>query len=89
MTYRKSGHIIKQIYFTPREIDVVCFVLSGRLSKTIAVSLGITPKTLETHLRNIMRKIRCNSREAIINFFESSDIYDTLKNRYVFLMTIP
>lgn len=77
---------INGICFTERELDVICFVLNGRLSKTIAASLGVSPKTIETHLYNVMRKIGCHAKESIINFIEQSDAYEALKARYRTLM---
>ena len=73
---------INGVNFTERELDIICVVLNGRLSKTIATSLGIAPKTAETHLYNVMRKIGCHSKEGIINFIEHAEAYEGLNRRY-------
>ncbi len=63
---------IEGITFTDREIDIVACMLHGRSVKKIAYFFLISPKTVEVHIRNIMLKIGCNSRERIIDFIESS-----------------
>ena len=34
---------------TPREVDVLCYVLGGQLNKEIAAELGIGEKTIKVH----------------------------------------
>ena len=76
---------IKGIKFTYREIDIITYLLSRVTAKKIASFLFISPKTVETHIRNIMQKLECNSRESIIDFVESSDEILVLKKYYLFL----
>lgn len=78
--------IISGVKFTPREIDVIACLLSGKGSKTIAKFLSIEEKTLETHKYNIMRKLERNSKEGIIEFIEKSDKFAILKNHYASLL---
>jgi tetratricopeptide (TPR) repeat protein/DNA-binding CsgD family transcriptional regulator len=73
---------IKGVYFTPREIDVISFLVSGRSAKKIATSLSITTKTIEHHTSNIMSKLECNSREHIIDFIETSGNLSSLRQHY-------
>ncbi|MFH1494789.1 MAG: response regulator [Pseudomonadota bacterium] len=42
---------------TDREMEVVDLVVAGNPSKIIAKSLGISPKTVDIHRANIMRKL--------------------------------
>jgi len=63
---------IDNVRFSPREIDVIACLLKGRATKKIAHILSISPKTVATHVRNIMLKLETNSREGIINFIEKS-----------------
>lgn len=70
------------IKITSREMDIIACVLSGRTSKTIASFLSISPKTVETHIRSIMLKLECNSRDGIVNFIEKSGQLPFVKNRY-------
>ena len=47
---------------TPRERDVVQFVLEGRSSKQIARTLGIAEQTVKNHLHNVMTRVGASSR---------------------------
>jgi tetratricopeptide (TPR) repeat protein/DNA-binding CsgD family transcriptional regulator len=85
--YYKSLKTINGINFTHREIDVITYVLSGRSAKSIASLLFISPKTVETHIRNIMIKLEVNSKESIITFIENSDKFSILKKYYTSLLT--
>ncbi|AIK96440.1 response regulator transcription factor [Candidatus Odyssella acanthamoebae] len=67
------------IPFTQREIDILAGMLSGKTIKTIAYFLTISPKTVETHIRNLMLKLNCNSREGIINFIEKTGKFSALR----------
>ena len=70
--YNKYIKMTKNIDFTPKELDVISCILTGRRVKEIAGILSNSVKTIDNHLRNIMQKISCNSREGIINCIEQS-----------------
>lgn len=72
----------RNIRFTNREIDVISCLLAGRSGKKIASFLSISPKTVENHIRNIMVKLECNSRENIIDFLEKSESFHSFKQHY-------
>jgi two-component system, NarL family, nitrate/nitrite response regulator NarL len=42
---------------TPRECDVLRGIASGQTNKAIAATLGISPRTVETHRERLMRKL--------------------------------
>ena len=42
---------------TPREVDVLCYVLGGQLNKEIAAELGIGEKTIKVHRGHVMEKL--------------------------------
>lgn len=46
---------------TPRERQVLHAVIGGRVSREIADALAISPKTVELHRANLMRKMRADS----------------------------
>lgn len=77
---------IKGLFFTPGEADVISCYISGRSIKHSAKILSLSPHTIQTHTRNIIRKMQCYSREGIISFVEQSDVYDILRNRYFDLL---
>ncbi|OJX04030.1 MAG: hypothetical protein BGO76_06335 [Caedibacter sp. 38-128] len=77
---------IESIRFTHREIDIIACLLQGRTQKTIANFLSIAPRTVETHLRNIMLKLECNSRESIIDYVENAGQSSAFRSRYQALL---
>ena len=48
-----------------RELDVVRQVVAGRSNDEIATALGITPKTVETHLRRLFERFDLASRTEL------------------------
>ena len=82
----KNAITINAINFTSREIDVISCILGGRAPKKIASFLSIAPRTVEIHIRNIMIKVGCNSRESIIDFIEKSNKLNELKSHYFHLL---
>lgn len=47
---------------TPRELEVLQLVVSGYTNKAIAVTIGISEKTVEFHLDNIYSKLGVRTR---------------------------
>ena len=76
---------IKDKNFTIREIDIIACLIHNRGEKKIADLLSISPRTVSAHVRNIMQKLTCNSREGIIDFVEKSGKLNLLKNLKKFL----
>ncbi|OJW47905.1 MAG: hypothetical protein BGO67_03170 [Alphaproteobacteria bacterium 41-28] len=83
--YAKHLSTINNIHFTAREIDLVACLLSARRTSKIAFLLSIDPRTVETHIRNIMSKLGCHTREGIIDFIEASDKLLVLRKYYSLL----
>ncbi len=46
---------------TTREEEVLLYLASGKTSKEIANKLFISPHTVDTHRRNLLKKMRCKS----------------------------
>lgn len=53
---------------SPREREVVQLVAEGKSSKEVAVALGISVKTAETHRSNIMRKLEMHSVSELVRY---------------------
>ena len=49
-----------------REKEVVGLLLQGKSNKQIALSLGVSERTVEFHLRNIYNKTQVSSRVELI-----------------------
>jgi DNA-binding NarL/FixJ family response regulator len=50
---------------TAREREVLGLVADGLTSKAIATRLGISPRTVETHRENLMRKLGVRTAAAL------------------------
>jgi len=46
---------------TPREVDVLCYLLGGQLNREIAAELGITERTIKHHRGRVMEKLGVQS----------------------------
>jgi DNA-binding NarL/FixJ family response regulator len=46
---------------TPREVDVLCYVLGGQLNREIAEELGIAERTIKVHRGRVMEKLGVQS----------------------------
>ena len=51
---------------TPRENEVMELVVQGEPNKAIAARLGLSPKTVEVHRANVMRKSEANSVAELV-----------------------
>jgi len=53
---------------TPREIDVVRLLATGKMNKEAAVALGVSTRTVESHRDHIMRKMNFSSYSELVRF---------------------
>lgn len=53
---------------TPTEDIILRLMAKGFPSKQVAIQLGIASSSVETHIRNIYRKLGANNRAAAIGF---------------------
>lgn len=47
---------------TPRELEILIILATGRTITSIAISLHISQNTMKTHLKNIYRKLEARDR---------------------------
>jgi FixJ family two-component response regulator len=59
---------------TPREREVLTFIISGRLNKQAAAELGTTEKTIKVHRARIMEKLQCASLAELVRLAEKAGI---------------
>jgi len=59
---------------TPREREIVQLLAEGKSSKEVAVALGLSVKTAETHRSNIMRKLELHSISALVLYAVQNNI---------------
>jgi DNA-binding NarL/FixJ family response regulator len=58
---------------TSRELQIARLVVDRRTNPEIAEALFLSPKTVETHIRSIFRKLDVSSRVEIARTVEQSD----------------
>ena len=59
---------------TERELQVARLVVDRRTNTEIAETLFLSPKTVETHMRNIFRKLDVSSRVEVARTVERADL---------------
>ena len=75
--------VINDVPFTKREYDVLACLIQGLSNKRIGYALPASYKTVETHLRAIMSKLKIHKRAQIISLIcKNEPIRRDLDNRY-------
>jgi LuxR family transcriptional regulator, maltose regulon positive regulatory protein len=62
MPQRKTGSVT----LTKREREVLDYVAQGLSNKEIATAIGCAPKTVESHVTNLLRKHAVDSRLRLV-----------------------
>lgn len=63
----KAGTLMRH-RLSSREREIVQLLAEGKSSKEVAVTLGISVKTAETHRANIMRKLEMHSVSELVRY---------------------
>jgi DNA-binding NarL/FixJ family response regulator len=61
---------------TPRQREIIQLLAEGQSSKEIAMTLGLSVKTAETHRTNIMRRLNCHSISEIVRYAVRNNIIE-------------
>jgi FixJ family two-component response regulator len=73
--YDESLGIRRRIeLLTPREREILPYIITGMLNKQIALKLGIAEKTVKVHRGRIMEKLRANSVAELVRLAEKAGI---------------
>lgn len=51
---------------TPRLLDILRGVANGHTNKDIATDLGLSPRTVQGHLKRIFKRLRVTNRSAAV-----------------------
>jgi DNA-binding NarL/FixJ family response regulator len=63
----RTGSLVDPL--TPREAQIISFLLSNLSDKQIAQALCITPGTVHVHLANLYKKLQAHDREEAVQKF--------------------
>lgn len=66
----KVRELSKTYHLTPREGEVYVFLLQGGTAKSIGAKLGVSPYTVQGHIRNLYAKLGVNKKEEAVGIFE-------------------
>jgi DNA-binding NarL/FixJ family response regulator len=75
-TSRAEPKLPERNRLTSREREIVQLLAEGKSSKEVAVALGISVKTAETHRANIMRKLEMHSVSELVRYAIKNQIIE-------------
>jgi len=59
---------------TPREYEILTYVITGMLNKQIAYALDISEKTVKVHRGRVMEKMKANSLAKLVRMADRVEI---------------
>lgn len=65
-------------YLTTREAQVVVHFLMGKTIDATAVSLQLSPRTIEFYVRNMKFKLQCRTKAELIKMIKESEFMQSL-----------
>ncbi|MDN5751390.1 MAG: response regulator transcription factor, partial [Pseudonocardia sp.] len=63
-----SGSCERGVRLTDRESDVLALVVDGLTARQIAGRLVLSPRTVENHVHNLLRKLKVGNRAALVRY---------------------
>lgn len=69
-----SGDSLEDVHLTKREIEIIKKIADDLSNQQIADELNISLRTVETHRRNIMQKLKVNTVVALLKYASSHNI---------------
>ncbi|NPD30732.1 helix-turn-helix transcriptional regulator [Eggerthellaceae bacterium zg-1084] len=66
----RDAELARRYGLSPREAQIVRFVLRGRTSERIAQELSVSRSTVDTHLRRVYAKAQVHSRQELLDVAE-------------------
>jgi DNA-binding CsgD family transcriptional regulator len=77
--------IISKFVMTEREKQVLLLMLQGFKYRDIADRIGVSPRTLETHIDNIYLKTRTRNIGKLMDYAEKNGLLKTLQKSKIIL----
>lgn len=70
----KQDEFYKRIQLTPREKEIIRYLCNGHKVPDIATAMHISPLTVETHKKNIYRKLGVDSSIKLVTFVHENQL---------------
>ncbi len=67
-------YYLNEIYLTQRELECIYWLAQGKSAEEIALLLGRTQRTIDTHLENIRKKLNCSKMSQIIKIVTAAGL---------------
>lgn len=61
-------HFVGKMKMTKREMELIPYLIHGKTTNEIATELNVSPLTIETHRKNIFKKLRISNVVDLVNF---------------------
>jgi DNA-binding NarL/FixJ family response regulator len=61
-----AARLASRIGLSPREVDILELIASGKRNKEVADALGITQETVQTHIKRLFVKLNVTDRTAAV-----------------------
>jgi DNA-binding NarL/FixJ family response regulator len=67
--------VVNKFRLSNQEKEIIKYIVEGKTSKEIAQLLFITKNTVDTHRKNINRKLEINSNSTLIKFANENNLF--------------
>lgn len=62
------------VFLTQREAECAALLVNGKTAKLISQALYISPRTAETHIKNIKKKFHCHNKSELIALLQLNGV---------------
>ena len=70
---RKCALLAERYMLSPREQQVLSFIIRGRNARYVAGQLGIAENTAKTHIASIYRKVDVHSQQELLDLLDQME----------------
>jgi DNA-binding NarL/FixJ family response regulator len=71
----KDESVVSKFRLSKQEKEIIKFIVEGKTSKEIALLLYITKNTVDTHRKNINRKLELSNNGSLIKFANENNLF--------------
>lgn len=85
----KNNETIERVsQLTPREYQVMCYIVEGKLNKVISSELNISLKTVEAHRASVMKKLNARSVSELVKLALTNNLCNKMLASHTATTTI-